>query len=229
MDNHTAVNQSQGPDGAGDPTPTADCPEDNYLCCAGVHYFEQTFTNPYPDDPAIFTFVGGVDDDFAYKRDSDVDWVIYQENASDNANYSGSGCNGAHPVNFCAQLLAGESIKIAAVNNFDEDVGIGGDVYICKGTSLTAIPTADGAARMPSLLKRAGNAGKALIRSINVVRAKQPLLATSDEAVRRLAICKACPMLDPTKVICTHANCGCYLKVKTYLRAEHCPLENPKW
>ena len=205
-----------------------------WLCCAGVRYFDDgsiSFTNPYPEDVAIFKFGGGVDDDFAYKRDSDPDWIIFEEGEHEFIwdGYA-TGCNGAHAVDFCAALLPGETIQLAAVNNFDNNVGISGTVFICKGTSVNAIPSFDGVKRMPSMATRAGNLGKALVRSaVNVVKLKQPLLEASDEAARRLAICKACPMLDANRMICKHANCGCYLKAKTYLRAEHCPLDNPKW
>ena len=225
------VNSVQG--GTSDcPAPTDDPTDLSWLCCAGVYYFQGSlvFTNPNPDDPAIFRFTGFADDDFAYKRDSDPDWVIFEQGEHDFfwGDYD-VGCNGYHAVDFCAVLKPGESISLAAVNNIDNSVGIVGDTYICKGASATAIPSADSVKR-PSLMKRATNAGKAVARSVvNVLKLKQPLLEASEEAARRLAICKACPMLDANRMICKHANCGCYLKAKTYLRAEHCPLDNPKW
>lgn len=47
------------------------------------------------------------------------------------------------------------------------------------------------------------------------------------EAVRRLTICKECPSLTPAKLGWKCADCGCYVKPKSLIPQQKCPLG--KW
>ena len=47
----------------------------------------------------------------------------------------------------------------------------------------------------------------------------------NEEADKRKAICDQCPFLNKNQDRCT--KCGCYMAVKTYLRASNCPIG--KW
>lgn len=47
----------------------------------------------------------------------------------------------------------------------------------------------------------------------------------AEEADRRLSICKTCPFFRHMDQRCS--KCGCYMAVKTYLKAERCPVN--KW
>lgn len=46
-----------------------------------------------------------------------------------------------------------------------------------------------------------------------------------EEYARRIMICAKCENLYPQEFRC--AKCGCFMKLKTYLAAWHCPLD--KW
>jgi len=47
------------------------------------------------------------------------------------------------------------------------------------------------------------------------------------EAVRRATLCRGCSFFRDVDVRCSHADCGCYLRIKVWLAAERCPVG--KW
>lgn len=49
--------------------------------------------------------------------------------------------------------------------------------------------------------------------------------AAEETAQARLAICRACPDLDPEKMTCNR--CGCQMDVKVYWSEQRCPVQ--KW
>jgi hypothetical protein len=78
---------------------------------------------------------------------------------------------------------------------------------------------------MPSIGQMARNLGKSVANNaISVVKGND-LRLTPDEANRRLNICKGCQFFDSLSQRCSR--CGCFLSVKTYLKAESCPVG--KW
>jgi len=78
---------------------------------------------------------------------------------------------------------------------------------------------------MPSIGQMARSLGKSVANNaISVVKGND-LRLTPDEANRRLNICKGCQFFDSLSQRCSR--CGCFLSVKTYLKAESCPVG--KW
>lgn len=56
----------------------------------------------------------------------------------------------------------------------------------------------------------------------------EPFTPTLKEAHdERLAVCKACDRY--IKATSTCRECGCFMAVKTWIPAAHCPLPDPKW
>ena len=78
---------------------------------------------------------------------------------------------------------------------------------------------------MPSLPQMASNAAQAVVRNIQSVAAGNDLRLSSDEANSRLSICKGCEFFDKNQERC--GKCGCFMALKTYLKAERCPVG--KW
>lgn len=79
--------------------------------------------------------------------------------------------------------------------------------------------------RMPSSIQMAKNLGNSLVRNVQSVAAGNPLKISEAEAKSRLEICKSCEFFNTESQRCT--KCGCYMSVKTYLKAEKCPVG--KW
>lgn len=71
----------------------------------------------------------------------------------------------------------------------------------------------------------ARNVGSSIVKNVVSVAKGNDLKISSEEAEKRLGICKTCQFFDKTSQKCS--KCGCYLAVKTYLKAEHCPVH--KW
>lgn len=75
---------------------------------------------------------------------------------------------------------------------------------------------------MPSLPKMVKNATGSVIKNVKSVIHGNNLNVSEDEKEKRLNICRACPYFEKTQERCSQ--CGCFLSVKTYLKAERCPL-----
>lgn len=94
---------------------------------------------------------------------------------------------------------------------------------------LTDFPVEEKA--LPSNLRLAGNAAKALIRNARAVFTGKPLLADDVTIESRKAACAGCEFFRASDTRCAHPNCGCHLDgqllAKWKLLAEYCPLG--KW
>lgn len=78
----------------------------------------------------------------------------------------------------------------------------------------------------PSLIDRAMSLGKSVI---NHVAAGAPTL-TDEQAQARLDICQKCEHVLQNTVLGPQCGvCRCFLKVKTRMALEVCPLQPPKW
>jgi hypothetical protein len=69
------------------------------------------------------------------------------------------------------------------------------------------------------------NLGKSVIKNVRHVSSGGQLKLNEEEKNKRFDICKNCNWFDPKTEKCFQ--CGCYLKIKTYLKAESCPIG--KW
>ncbi len=77
----------------------------------------------------------------------------------------------------------------------------------------------------PSKLQMAKNLGVSISRNIRSVAAGHHFKITDDEAKKRLSICQSCEFFDSLQTRCK--KCGCFMALKTYLKAERCPIG--KW
>lgn len=77
----------------------------------------------------------------------------------------------------------------------------------------------------PSQLQMAKNLGTSIVRNMQSVVAGNGLRISDEEANHRLNICNSCEYFDQIQKRCK--KCGCFMAVKTYLKAEKCPLG--KW
>ena len=77
---------------------------------------------------------------------------------------------------------------------------------------------------MPPFLRIAGNLAHAVADVVHARMRGQPVMIDDAEAERRLRVCSACrEWYDATRDRCAHPACGCYLRIKTRLRAMRCP------
>ena len=79
--------------------------------------------------------------------------------------------------------------------------------------------------QMPSAPRMAVNLGKSIVKNVASVVAGNPLQLSTEDANSRLSICRGCEFFDSVSERC--GKCGCNMAVKTYLRAERCPIG--KW
>lgn len=79
--------------------------------------------------------------------------------------------------------------------------------------------------RMPSNIQMAKNLGQSIVRNVQSVAAGNPLNVPDSVAQSRLSICSGCEFFDKVAQRCS--KCGCKMAVKTYLKAEKCPIG--KW
>lgn len=79
--------------------------------------------------------------------------------------------------------------------------------------------------QMPSMTQMASNVVDSIARNIKSVASGNELNVSTAEAQRRLAICGSCEFFNSEAQRC--GKCGCYMAVKTYLKAEACPVG--KW
>ena len=79
--------------------------------------------------------------------------------------------------------------------------------------------------QMPSTFQMAKNLASTALNTVKSVAVGQGFNVSQEEADKRKAICDQCPFLNKNQDRCT--KCGCYMAVKTYLRASNCPIG--KW
>lgn len=80
--------------------------------------------------------------------------------------------------------------------------------------------------QMPSILDMSKNLVKtAADVAKSVVISGEPLKLSDEEKNKRLSICESCEFYNKEQSRCT--KCGCYMAVKTYLKAATCPVG--KW
>lgn len=78
---------------------------------------------------------------------------------------------------------------------------------------------------MPSNFQMAKNLANSVAKNVKSVIAGNSLKVSSDEANKRKNICNSCAFFNKSQERCT--KCGCNMAIKTYLKAERCPLG--KW
>jgi hypothetical protein len=79
--------------------------------------------------------------------------------------------------------------------------------------------------QMPSVASMAKNVVHSVVQNVQSVAAGNTLKLSDQEANNRLDICKSCDFFNSTQTRCN--KCGCFMAVKTYLKAEKCPIG--KW
>jgi hypothetical protein len=77
----------------------------------------------------------------------------------------------------------------------------------------------------PPPIQMAKNLGSSIINNVISVAKGNSLRVEQEEAQKRLNICKKCDFFNALQERC--GKCGCNMAVKTYLRAERCPIG--KW
>lgn len=77
----------------------------------------------------------------------------------------------------------------------------------------------------PSTFQMAKNLGKDVIKTVQSVSNGNSINADDSEIAKRKSICNSCEFFNSTQDRCT--KCGCYMAVKTYLKASSCPIN--KW
>jgi hypothetical protein len=77
----------------------------------------------------------------------------------------------------------------------------------------------------PSAMQMARNLGGSIINNAMSITAGNSLRVDDSAAQARLNTCKGCEFFNQLQERCT--KCGCNMAVKTYLRAEKCPVG--KW
>lgn len=80
---------------------------------------------------------------------------------------------------------------------------------------------------LPSMTQMAKNIAGSIAKTAKSAITGQGIRISSEEAKRRLDICNngPCPFFRQSDQRCS--KCGCYMAVKTYLKAERCPIG--KW
>jgi len=76
---------------------------------------------------------------------------------------------------------------------------------------------------LPSVVEMGKNLVQTAVDSAKSVLAGEGLNITEEQAASRLAICNQCEFYQDSR--CT--KCGCYMAVKTHLKAANCPVG--KW
>ena len=79
--------------------------------------------------------------------------------------------------------------------------------------------------KMPSVGTMASNLAQSVVRNVQSVAAGNALRLDENAANQRLNICKGCEFFNQAQERCT--KCGCFMAVKTYLKADKCPVG--KW
>jgi uncharacterized paraquat-inducible protein A len=79
--------------------------------------------------------------------------------------------------------------------------------------------------QMPSMHSMLKNIKSSFVNNVKSVAQGNSLKVTTEEASARLSICNQCEFFNKEKQRCS--KCGCKMAIKTYLKAEKCPLN--KW
>jgi hypothetical protein len=80
-------------------------------------------------------------------------------------------------------------------------------------------------AAYPSTTQMAKNLTKSVVNNVKSVLSGNSLKLSDTEATARLSICRGCDFFNANDERCL--KCGCQMAIKTYLRAEKCPIG--KW
>jgi len=78
-------------------------------------------------------------------------------------------------------------------------------------------------ANEPGLVKKAVNLSGAIKRVTKAAVKREQIAVSPEEQQRRLEICRTCPFFNGTNC----QKCGCFVRFKTRLATEHCPIQ--KW
>lgn len=81
--------------------------------------------------------------------------------------------------------------------------------------------------RIPSLVTQLGNAVAAVGRVAEAAVHGEPIVVSTAEYDRRMAICETCEAYDPSLVRCK--DCGCFLQLKARLTTEAGNCPRTKW
>lgn len=77
---------------------------------------------------------------------------------------------------------------------------------------------------LPDMMTLAKNAATAAMQEVKAVAAGQPAVEEA-EVTRRLTLCHRCELFLRPQQRCSQ--CGCYMKFKSRLRSQSCPVG--KW
>jgi rRNA maturation endonuclease Nob1 len=77
----------------------------------------------------------------------------------------------------------------------------------------------------PSTPQMVKNVALSIVNNVQSVLQGNNLKSSTDDASKRLSVCKSCSFFDESQERCK--KCGCKLAIKTYLKAEKCPIG--KW
>lgn len=80
---------------------------------------------------------------------------------------------------------------------------------------------------LPSRARQAVNFAKAARDTIREAVTTGRVMVETEEQLKRKAICLACETFNADKERCAHPDCGCYMKLKTWLTSQKCPVN--KW
>lgn len=80
---------------------------------------------------------------------------------------------------------------------------------------------------LPPKPQMAMNATRALGRNVAALLNGQRLFLDKESQEKRFLICRGCELFRPSDERCSHKDCGCRLRQKTFLKAERCPAG--KW
>ena len=79
--------------------------------------------------------------------------------------------------------------------------------------------------KMPSKATMAKSLGKSFLKTAKAAVKGDKVVASSELALQRASICRACPWFEPKGQRC--AKCGCVVPLKVYFEEEECPIK--KW
>lgn len=89
-------------------------------------------------------------------------------------------------------------------------------------TSYNSPPAPMEVPSLPSMTQMAKNVTASLMKTAKAAVKGQGVRLSKEEADHRLAICQVCQFFRQVDQRCS--KCGCFMAVKTYLRAETCPV-----
>lgn len=77
----------------------------------------------------------------------------------------------------------------------------------------------------PPMVNRLRSFGGAVSRIVSHIKDNKRVMVEPTEANRRFDMCKQCDLFIESKQMCS--KCGCFMKYKTMLLTEKCPID--KW